>query len=301
MTQHHRPSAAPTPPGRPQTTPNAPRLASKRAVYSIAAGAAVGVVPPPADGAVVYSGVQDLSIGQGLAQDLDINSDAVTDILLKNYVFFGGNYQGASVNGYPGKLVGFEGALAYASALASGSLVDATTVGPAFFGSMAYGAANPSAEFNDVSGVFLGLSFPIGGNEPEFLHYGWVRVSVNNANGTFVINDWAYQDAANTGILTGETGPLGVPGDFNEDGAVDAADYTVWRDNLGVETSLPNGVDTGGPVGQADYDLWVAGFGGPAPAAASAGAAVPEPSTLGLLAAGCLGVAALRRRQKRED
>ncbi|WP_442484254.1 hypothetical protein [Aeoliella sp. SH292] len=55
------------------------------------------------------------------------------------------------------------------------------------------------------------------------------------------------------------------PGDFNGDGIVSLADYTVWRDNLGAaDESLigsagdgQNGVDSG------DYDLWRANFGSP--------------------------------------
>jgi lipopolysaccharide export system protein LptA len=40
-----------------------------------------------------------------------------------------------------------------------------------------------------------------------------------------------------------------TPGDFNVDGVVDAADYTVWRDNLGTKYTA------------ADYDVWKANFG----------------------------------------
>jgi autotransporter-associated beta strand protein len=55
------------------------------------------------------------------------------------------------------------------------------------------------------------------------------------------------------------------PGDFNDDGSVDAADYTIWRDNLSGTFNLNgNGNETGGSAGvvdQADYDLWRANFG----------------------------------------
>ncbi len=75
----------------------------------------------------------------------------------------------------------------------------------------------------------------------------------------------------------------GVPGDYNEDDTVDAADYTSWRDNLGKNITLPN-EDPGttpGVVTQEDYLFWKAQF---AAAAAGGGfsAAVPEPAT-GLL------------------
>ncbi|TWT31093.1 Autotransporter-associated beta strand repeat protein [Posidoniimonas corsicana] len=53
-------------------------------------------------------------------------------------------------------------------------------------------------------------------------------------------------------------------GDFNSDGSVDAADYTIWRDNLGQSDDALNGNGTGdasGNVVQADYDLWRDNYG----------------------------------------
>jgi hypothetical protein len=47
-------------------------------------------------------------------------------------------------------------------------------------------------------------------------------------------------------------------GDFNRDGRVDAADYTVWRDTEGETTDLRADADGNGQVDQADYDLWKA-------------------------------------------
>jgi hypothetical protein len=59
--------------------------------------------------------------------------------------------------------------------------------------------------------------------------------------------------------------PLGVviPGfDYNQDFAVDAADYTVWRDTLGqTGTGLAADGDGNGTIDQADYDLWKTNFG----------------------------------------
>jgi hypothetical protein len=92
-------------------------------------------------------------------------------------------------------------------------------------------------------------------------------------------------------------GPQGLPGDFNNDQKVDAADYTVWRDNLGAATDAPlngNGDGTVG-VGPGDYDLWKSKFG--TPGAGSLGGAIPEPSTLLLVGLALVGIPALRRRQ----
>ncbi|MEO1497405.1 MAG: hypothetical protein AAFV43_09670 [Planctomycetota bacterium] len=75
------------------------------------------------------------------------------------------------------------------------------------------------------------------------------------------------------------------PGDYNGDGAVNVADYTVWRDNLGSDPAAlapesrdPNLTDP--TVVNADYTFWVDSFGPPAPEAA----AIPEPATLSGLA-----------------
>jgi T5SS/PEP-CTERM-associated repeat protein/autotransporter-associated beta strand protein len=84
-----------------------------------------------------------------------------------------------------------------------------------------------------------------------------------------------------TGLLRVST--IGVLGDYNDDGIVNAADYTVWRDRLGSATSLPND-DTAG-VGPDDYDRWKASFGQTPGAGSSAlnSAAIPEPTTMVLL------------------
>ena len=52
-----------------------------------------------------------------------------------------------------------------------------------------------------------------------------------------------------------------VQGDYNADSRVDAADYTVWRDNLGSTTAnLPND-PTPTVVDQSDYSAWKTNFG----------------------------------------
>jgi hypothetical protein len=71
----------------------------------------------------------------------------------------------------------------------------------------------------------------------------------------------------------------GVAGDFNNNGVVDAADYTTWRDAVGSNNGLPNDNGLSTPVGTAHYDLWKANFGN----TGSGSAAVPEPATLTLV------------------
>ena len=85
-----------------------------------------------------------------------------------------------------------------------------------------------------------------------------------------------------------QNGPPVLTGDYNTNGTVDAADYVVWRNNLGSGTSLPND-DTPG-VGPDDYNRWRTNFGRTAGSGSGAIVAVPEPATLILmvLAAKCL-------------
>jgi autotransporter-associated beta strand protein len=91
--------------------------------------------------------------------------------------------------------------------------------------------------------------------------------------------------------------PPGVPGDFNEDLIVDAADYLVWRMNEGTTAPLPNDNGLGGTVGPAHFDLWRSQFGTDGSGSGSGvGAAVPEPATTALVIMGSLPLLFRRRR-----
>lgn len=80
-----------------------------------------------------------------------------------------------------------------------------------------------------------------------------------------------------------------LPGDYNFDGIVDAADYSVWRDTLGSTTDLradASGPTVGTPNGivdQADYTFWKSHFGNTLPAAGSA-ATTSAPSVAAVMA-----------------
>lgn len=85
----------------------------------------------------------------------------------------------------------------------------------------------------------------------------------------------------------------GLDGDYNDDGVVDAADYTTWRDNLGQSVTLPNDT-TAGTVTTADYDVWKSAFGNTS--GSGAGSAVPEPTTAMLLLLTMVSLIGTRRR-----
>jgi hypothetical protein len=69
-------------------------------------------------------------------------------------------------------------------------------------------------------------------------------------------------------------GAPAVPGDYNNNGTVDTADYVLWRNG----GPLQNEVDTPGVVNDADYTAWRARFGNVSGSGSSLEAAVPEPA-----------------------
>jgi hypothetical protein len=82
--------------------------------------------------------------------------------------------------------------------------------------------------------------------------------------------------------------PSGIPGDYNGNGIVDAADYTVWRDHLGQTFALANRDSANtGPINMADYTSWNTNFGNHAGSGSIENAAIPEPSTAALFVVAC--------------
>jgi hypothetical protein len=77
-----------------------------------------------------------------------------------------------------------------------------------------------------------------------------------------------------------------VPGDYNKNNVVDAADYVIWRNTLNQSglNLLADG-DGDGTVDNDDYGIWRSHFGKTAGSGtvASANATVPEPATLVML------------------
>jgi hypothetical protein len=101
---------------------------------------------------------------------------------------------------------------------------------------------------------------------------------------SFTGSGWGYQ------IVPGGNGQIlqlvqaaepDQPGDHNEDGVVDAADYAAWRK-----------LDIDGAQGYIDFSQ---NFGEPN-SGSGGGGAVPEPTTLLLCCVAACGLAAIRRR-----
>ncbi len=90
-----------------------------------------------------------------------------------------------------------------------------------------------------------------------------------------------------------------LPGEFNDDGVVNLADYTVWRDNLGRpdETRLNGGGDGLNGVDAGDYLVWKDNFGPAGTAGIAAQATVPEPQAIALLAWPAIGLLLIYRKR----
>jgi hypothetical protein len=110
--------------------------------------------------------------------------------------------------------------------------------------------------------------------------YGDYEITINGE--TFELS--LVKGTSGYSLVVGEV----LPGDYNGDGKVSAADYTVWRDTVGSTTDLrANGDNTDGSmdvVDEADYDVWLANYGNSSSMGAGsiASLSVPEPANLDL-------------------
>ncbi len=144
-----------------------------------------------------------------------------------------------------------------------------------------------------LAGVVVGLN-----GQPRA---GWIKIRTESLSGRLravSVLEWAIETVPGVSIMAGQTSSGSIPGDYNNNGTVGSEDYTVWKSTFGQTVVAGTGADgnNNAKVDAADYTVWrdhknAAGSG-------SLSSAVPEPSTvtLGVLALGAAGVAALRRR-----
>jgi autotransporter-associated beta strand protein len=117
---------------------------------------------------------------------------------------------------------------------------------------------------------------PSAGSTFNLFDWGSVAGSFNTLNLAALPGglSWNTSQLYTTGILSVAAAPS-LPGDFNNDSKVDAADYVVWRKNGGT---------------QEQFNTWRANFGLTAGSGSSAmNSSVPEPSSVALLAIGLAG------------
>lgn len=157
----------------------------------------------------------------------------------------------------------------------------------------------------DIPGVPTGDAQAIGP------HGSWVELSITREDGVieFAMNDYVLDTFTDGVFFTGGTflvaqsdpfnssnGANGavfdnirvalpvdpIPGDYNEDGVVDAADYTIYRDTEGDSVTAGTGADGNGNgfIEPGDYTVWADAYGS---LASPPALAVPEPATAAML------------------
>jgi hypothetical protein len=155
------------------------------------------------------------------------------------------------------------------------SLQDQPGVAPNWF------EANPTD--NRVSEIMSGGTTTLTGNSTTTFDLGGLFDTAGTRDLVFQFL-LAGNSLTNQGVVLYEAAPPvgALPGDHNDDGKVDTADYVVWRkSNIN---------------GQQGYNDWRTNYGRTAGSgSALAGAAVPEPGALMLLAGGLLATALMRR------
>lgn len=141
-------------------------------------------------------------------------------------------------------------------------------------------------EINEGGTLQLNNSQESIANVQSLISSGFITTSSAQGTAGFVIE---VVDVNGTNFTQVAFGAAGVPGDYNGDGTVDAADYTVFRDHQGANFDLMNenpAATTPGMVDQEDYNFWKSRFGNGGGSGADVRvAAVPEPAArqLGLL------------------
>jgi hypothetical protein len=244
---------------------------------TVNSGAYLGAAAGLSAGHLVNNG--DLVVVNSAVDGPVVNNHAVTVVGNVNFNglvsgpggFFGpgtAHFNGGLAPGASPANVSFEGSLALADTNTLFIEIGGTTPGSQFDRLTIAGSAVLDGNLN--LSLINGFT-PIGGQQFTILTAGSI---VNNG---FVLTGSA---ASSFNLLVNSTSvilqAIGLPGDYNSNGVVDAADYVVWRKGLGTTYT------------QNDYDVWRAHFGQTAPgggsgAGAIANAAVPEPATVLLL------------------
>ena len=160
------------------------------------------------------------------------------------------------------------------------------------------GTGIPGSTFGVNSTEILRLEGRFNGNQPQstYLDTG-IADYADGSESTFgSANVWS-SGAGHQG-LDGLRSWLQL-GDANLDGAVNAADYVIWRANAGSSGGWMQGDFSGdGIIDTADYDIWRSNFGATSASGSALGAAtVPEPGPFGLLTV--FGLAAAIRRSRK--
>ena len=288
-------------------------VARRLALYTAAAGLGAFVAGDDARAEVIHTEVEpDATVLSG-AFEVDFDGDGFIDTAVINN---GLNVQVRSF-GFDELIPGTW----LTPNITLSTLEDPAVLGTAYYvatflpGAVIDGSALPIDDgahigvgnYNTIgTGGFVGIQFEIGNDPGEIdgagidrpagstTHFGWIEID-GGPGISAVIKSFAYETIADTGILAGDTGAL--TGDLDGDGfvGIDDLGHVLSNWNLSVPPANPIADPSGdGFVGIDDLNEVLGNWNAGTPPTGSA--AVPEPASLVLFAAG-VGAMGLRRRR----
>lgn len=176
----------------------------KWALYTAAAGSAL-TLAPDAEAAIIYSGLQNITVSNGITY-LDLDGNAASDFFASAFTF------GAATGSARLARLGLNAVVYGPGAvrrLSSGATIGTAESfrGGGFLRNVYSGALLqgtwPGGSPTATTG-FAGVQFDRGGDT----HFGWIRIQLQTgANGQpteMTIVDWAWEDTAGTAITTGQ-------------------------------------------------------------------------------------------------
>lgn len=208
------------------------------ALYTAAAGSALALAPA-AEAAIIYSGIQNITVnrvtnGTGSAL-VDVDGDGQNNFVFEIYSTKTGGTQfdAAVASGYPSPPL--YGTVRFFDNISSSLLklaASSRTVGPNYNntntllkyfgglrghsattgGSSVFGLWNigPNAATTAFAGVMLG-----GATNPALNQFGWLRFKLTtdseNRTASLTLIDWAFQSVSGVGIHVGDRGTTSIP------------------------------------------------------------------------------------------
>ena len=135
--------------------------------------------------------------------------------------------------------------------------------GASFAAQFDSGAIDPLAIMGDFNLGALGntlnvLGSGVGTSWVIATYTGMLTGTFENVTPGYAVN---YGSGTNSQVTLTLGGPVGVPGDYNQNGTVDAADYVIWRKKVGPGSLQNEGGISPGFVDAADYNFWRSRFG----------------------------------------
>ena len=130
----------------------------------------------------------------------------------------------------------------------------------------------------------VGVAFPGSSYDAYLAAHSGVFTLGHYGNDPASNTVWAVLNHNSLFAIAPVPGAAVLEGDYNQNGIVDAADYTVWRDTLGSTTNLAVDGDNSGAVDSGDRSVWQANFGRALGSGANEAAKVPEPASVCLAA-----------------